>query len=42
MVDVARFGAKVEFDDEYCSRVEKSRALVEKWVAEERVMYGVV
>ncbi|SDD87227.1 HAL/PAL/TAL family ammonia-lyase [Sporomusa acidovorans] len=41
LVAVARFGAKVEFADEYCQRVKKSRALVEKWVGEERVMYGI-
>ncbi len=41
LVAVARFGAKVEFSDEYCQRVRKSRSLVEKWVSEERVMYGI-
>lgn len=40
-VAVARFGAKVEFSDGYRVRVERSRALVESWVAEEKVMYGV-
>ena len=34
-------GATVEFSDEYCRRVEKSRELVEQWVSEEKVMYGV-
>lgn len=38
---VARYGATVEFSDCYKERVQKSRALVEKWVDEERVMYGV-
>lgn len=38
---VARYGAKVVFSEEYCARVKKSRALVEKWVEEGRVMYGV-
>lgn len=40
-IAVVRFGAKVEFSDEYRARVEKSRALVEHWVSEEKVMYGV-
>ncbi len=40
-VAVARYGAEVVFSDEYCRRVKKSRTLVEKWVEEERVMYGV-
>lgn len=40
-VSVARHGAAVEFSDDYCRRVETSRRLVEGWVAEERVMYGV-
>ena len=40
-VAIARHHAQVEFSPEYCQRVEKSRALVETWVAEERVMYGV-
>lgn len=38
---VARYGAEVVFSEEYCTRVKKSRALVEKWVEEEKVMYGV-
>ena len=41
LVAVARFGAKVEFSQGYTQRVKKSRALVEKWVQEERVMYGI-
>jgi len=40
-VAVARFGAGVTFSEDYCRRVDKSRALVEKWVDEGRVMYGV-
>ena len=40
-VSVARFGRKVEFAPEYIARVDRSRALVERWVEEERVMYGV-
>lgn len=40
-VAVARYGAEVTFSEEYCQRVKRSRKLVEKWVDEERVMYGV-
>ena len=40
-VSVARFGRKVEFSPEYAARVDRSRTLVERWVEEERVMYGV-
>lgn len=40
-VSVARFGRKVEFSPAYTERVARSRALVEQWVEEERVMYGV-
>ena len=38
---VCRCGAEVEFSPEYCERVNKARRLVEQWVDEERVMYGV-
>lgn len=40
-VAVARFGARVEFSPDYTARVQKSRALVEEWVEQEKVMYGV-
>lgn len=40
-VAVARFGARVEFSPDYIARVQKSRALVEEWVEQEKVMYGV-
>lgn len=40
-VAVARGGAQVSFSEEYKSRVETSRKLVEQWVSEEKVMYGV-
>lgn len=40
-VAVVRFGARVEFSPAYEARVNRSRTLVEGWVAEERVMYGV-
>ena len=38
---VARHGAEVEFAPEYIERVQASRRLVDKWVAEKRVMYGI-
>lgn len=40
-IAVARHHAKVSFSDEYERRVNASRDLVEKWVDEKRVMYGV-
>lgn len=40
-VAVARYGAYVEFSEEYCQRVEHSSQLVNKWTSEGRVMYGV-
>lgn len=40
-VAVVRLGARVEFSPAYEERVKRSRTLVEGWVAEERVMYGV-
>ena len=40
-IAVARYGAVVEFSDSYIERVKKSRSLVEKWVEEGRVMYGI-
>jgi len=38
---VARYGARVSFSPDYGRRVERARVLVEKWVEEGRVMYGV-
>lgn len=38
---VARYGASVEFSDAYKARVQKSRALVERWIQEGRIMYGI-
>lgn len=38
---VARGGAEVEFSEEYEARVIKARALIEKAIGENRVMYGV-
>lgn len=40
-VMAARHGVRIEFSSEYCERVTRSRALVEQWVGEEKVMYGV-
>lgn len=40
-VSVARSMTRVEFSMNYKKRVNLSRKLVEKWVAEEKVMYGV-
>ena len=40
-VAIARYHAEVAFSQEYIERVSKSRTLVEKWVDEEKVMYGV-
>jgi len=41
LVAVARHKAEVVFSDAYCERVNRSRALVERWIREGRVMYGV-
>ena len=40
-IAVARFNAKVEFSKKYYNRVIKSRNLVEKWIDEGRIMYGI-
>lgn len=40
-VAVARHGARVEFGPEYVERVVASRGLVERFLREERVIYGV-
>lgn len=40
-VAVARYGAKVELSKNYKERVKKSRRLVEKWIEEGRIMYGI-
>ena len=41
LVAVARYGAKVEFTQEYRDRVTACRRLVEKFSDEERVVYGI-
>lgn len=40
-MSMARGGASVEFSETYRSRVQKTRALIEKAISEDRVMYGV-
>lgn len=40
-VAVARDGIKLEFSKEYSERVNKARRLVDKWVEEGRIMYGI-
>lgn len=40
-VAVARYGAPVEFSQVYRERVDRSRALLERWVKEKRAIYGV-
>ncbi|WP_261301465.1 histidine ammonia-lyase [Paenibacillus andongensis] len=40
-VAVARYGAKVSFSQSYCDRVKQSRQLIEKFLSENRIIYGV-
>lgn len=40
-VAISRFRATVEFSSSYCQRVDRSRGLVEKWMNEGKIMYGV-
>lgn len=40
-IAVVRDHAEVEFSDEYVERVNRARGLVDKWVDENRVMYGI-
>jgi histidine ammonia-lyase len=40
-MNIVRDKKKIEFTEEYESRVENSRELVEKWVEQGRVMYGI-
>ena len=39
-VAIARYNAKVSFSNEFCQRVNESRGLVEKFLQEKRVIYG--
>lgn len=41
VVDVARRGFKVEISDESWAKIHKARALVDKYVEEKRVSYGI-
>ena len=41
IIDVSRNFKKVEFSEKYINRVNKSRSLLEKWVDENKVMYGI-
>jgi len=41
LVAVARYGAKVSFSQAYCDRVNQSRGLIEKFLEENRLIYGV-
>ena len=41
VVAVARYHAKVEFAPEFIERVNKSRAIIDRFVAEDRPVYGV-
>lgn len=40
-ISVARQRGAVAFSDAYCERVSRSRQLVERWVQEGRIMYGI-
>ncbi len=40
-IQIARYGAQVEFSEEYRQRVTRARQLIEKAIGEDRVMYGV-
>ena len=41
VIAVAKYGAKVLFSQEYRDRVNLSRKVIEKFLNEERVIYGV-
>ncbi|WP_230304194.1 aromatic amino acid lyase, partial [Peribacillus simplex] len=41
VIAVARYGAKVTFTETYCERVNKSRSLIEKFLDDNRLIYGV-
>ena len=40
-VAIARYGAKVCFSENFCERVNRSRLLIEKFLRENRAIYGV-
>jgi histidine ammonia-lyase len=41
IIAVSRYGAEVLFSEEYCDRVNRSRKVIERFLAEERSIYGV-
>ncbi|MFL6559877.1 MAG: aromatic amino acid lyase, partial [Bacillus sp. (in: firmicutes)] len=41
VIAVARYSAIVSFTETYCNRVKASRGLIEKFLQEERAIYGV-
>ena len=41
IIEVARNFKKVEFSEKYINQVNKSRNLLEKWVDENKIMYGI-
>ncbi|NRD79784.1 histidine ammonia-lyase [Bacillus sp. BRMEA1] len=41
IIAVARYDAEVVFSPAYCARVNRSREMIERFLAEERVIYGV-
>lgn len=40
-VAVARYGAEVVFAEDYSARIKKSRAIIDRFLAENRLIYGV-
>lgn len=41
VVAISRFNCPVEFSEEFCFRVLKSRRCVEQWIEEGKIMYGI-
>ncbi|MFC3885639.1 histidine ammonia-lyase [Bacillus songklensis] len=41
VVQVARFHKKVELSDSTCEKIQRTRRIVEKFIEEERVVYGI-
>jgi len=40
-MEIVRGYTKIEFSDEYINKVNKSRQLLENWIKDEKVMYGI-
>lgn len=40
-MEIVRGYGKIEFSTKYIDRVNKSRQLLEKWIAEDKIMYGI-